>query len=159
MPRQSVPLWNGFILSHWLWRCALFHQRLWLAPVGHVALAHHITPHHGGPPPAPKTKTGKNGHGGWPTIKLIYVSGQICVAILGLIWQSQRFVIVMGDVSLAQISAQLPGIWDLGLWLGVGGWVVGIGVVGVGGVCCAKWFQRLSFVWSRQKVYDLLMSN
>lgn len=72
---------------------------------------------------------------------------------MGLIWQSQRFVIVMADVSLAQISAQLPGIWDCD-WE----WVMGIDV-GVGGECGAKWFQRLSFVWSRQKVYDLLMSN
>lgn len=49
------------------------------------------------------------------TIKLIYVSGQICVAILGLIWQSRRLVIVMAMVSLAQISGLGIGFCGSGI--------------------------------------------
>jgi len=60
-----------------------------------------------------------------------------------------RFVIVMAT------DHREPGS-DFGIGLGI--WRFRIPEWGVG-VPSAKWFQRLSFVWSRQKVYDLLMSN
>lgn len=59
-------------------------------------------------------------------------------------------VIVMAMVSLAQISGSGIGFCGSGISDFAEEWEYRSG---------AKWFQRLSFVWSCQKVYDLLMSN